>query len=32
MEIEKLVSKDVWSVIEDNYQKKSYTTVITPYP
>lgn len=29
MEIEKLLSKDVWTVIKDNYEKGSYTIAIT---
>ena len=29
MEIKKMVSKDVWAVINDNYEKGSYTIAIT---
>lgn len=29
MEIEKLVSKDVWGIIKDNYEKRSYTIALT---
>jgi len=29
MGIEKLVSKEVWTVINDNYEKSSYTTAVT---
>ena len=29
MDIKKMVSKDVWAVLNDNYEKGSYTIAIT---